>query len=684
MGKTADKVRQAKHRENLKGDADAYQAHLEKDKLRKRRKRMSDKMKPIAEQEAHKAAERVRIRNYRINKKKAEQAAVPQTYHTESPYQSKQSTGKALKRVAKSLPCSPRKRRFVLAKMAQEMGLQVKGMHNKSYGGMTAESIDTVKAFYEKNEISWQAPGRKDRIVTREVLTNGEMSKKTVQVRYMLMSLKEAYHCFREEFKDISIGLSKFSEIRPAHIKLFNQIPHNVCVCEYHENIRLILSVLECHTDLSSKFDELVKQVTCNDSCKDCIYRRCDECRDYLEAFKPSPDEGEILTKYQQWQTLDKKPEKVTITATIHDIFDALRAQLNDFLVHRFIKRNQAAHFAQLIAGCDGCSVVLQVDFSENATLLQQDEIQSAHWTHKQVTIFTAHTWIDKHVKESFAIVSDNLNHTKEAVYTFMSFLFSKLTEKYKSIKVINVFSDGAASQLKQRYLFSNCHEWENEFSMKLIWNFFATSHGKGAVDGIGGTVKRSVWRVVRAGTTAPLDAASYAEIASDRNPNVNVKYISSAEIKKDSVKKAPIWSAAVGVPNTLKLHCVRAHNAKMLRVSTVSTKDDFTLVEIFQGAGSDESEPEEQNQPNDRNEVTLEVNIGDWVLVNYDGADFPGEITNIVGFDYEVNVMHKYGAFWKWPLTEDRIFYDRKNVVKKLEPPEVAGTRGQFTFTQL
>ena len=113
--------------------------------------------------------------------------------------------------------------------------------------------------------------------------------------------------------------------------------------------------------------------------------------------------------------------------------------------------------------------MVLQVDFSENATLLQQDEIQSAHWTHQHVAIFTAHTWIDKHVKESFAIVSDNLNHTKEAVYTLMSFLFSKLTEKYKSIKVIKVFSDGAASQFKQRYLFSNLHEWENEFSMKLI-----------------------------------------------------------------------------------------------------------------------------------------------------------------------------------------------------------------------
>jgi len=36
-----------------------------------------------------------------------------------------------------------------------------------------------------------------------------------------------------------------------------NATHHNVCVSEYHENIGLILSVLEHHMDLSSKFDEL-------------------------------------------------------------------------------------------------------------------------------------------------------------------------------------------------------------------------------------------------------------------------------------------------------------------------------------------------------------------------------------------------------------------------------------------
>ena len=110
----------------------------------------------------------------------------------------------------------------------------------------------------------------------------------------------------------------------------------------------------------------------------------------------------------------------------------------------------QAAHFAKLITECNESSVVLQEDFSENTSLRQQNEIQSGHWNHKQVTIFTAHAWIGEGVNDSFVIVSDSLNHTKEVVYTFMSVLLKKLLELYPSIGPINVYSDGAASQFKQ------------------------------------------------------------------------------------------------------------------------------------------------------------------------------------------------------------------------------------------
>ena len=199
------------------------------------------------------------------------------------------------------------------------------------------------------------------------------------------------------------------------------------------------------------------------------------------------------------------------------------------------------------------------------------------------------HSWVDSDTKESFAIVPDHLNHTKEAVYTFMTYLFNDLATKNPQLKTINIFSDGASSQFKQWYLFSNLHEWETDFGVQLVWNIFATSHC--TVDGIGGTLKRSVWRVVRAGTKSPIDAASYAGIATQRNTNINAVYISSEEIKLHSDKKSALWDTALAIPNTQKLHCIRENNVAQLEVSIISSDESFSWVNIFKVPEDTESE---------------------------------------------------------------------------------------------
>ena len=38
----------------------------------------------------------------------------------------------------------------------------------------------------------------------------------------------------------------------------------------------------------------------------------------------------------------------------------------------------------------------------------------------------------------------------------------------------------------------------------------------------------------------------------------------------------------------------------------------------------------------------TLNFSIGQWVLVNYEGDEFPGEVTSMEDSDVEVNVMHR------------------------------------------
>ena len=124
---------------------------------------------------------------------------------------------------------------------------------------------------------------------------------------------------------------------------------------------------------------------------------------------------------------------------------------------------------------------MLQVDFSENATIASQNETQSAHWCHGQATLFTVFAWIKGDGYGSFVLVSDDLTHTKYSIYIFMEYIMKHFREKFPSIRVLNVFSDGAGSQLEQRFFFWNQHSSPHHMD------------GKGVVDGLGGTVKRAV-----------------------------------------------------------------------------------------------------------------------------------------------------------------------------------------------
>lgn len=52
-------------------------------------------------------------------------------------------------------------------------------------------------------------------------------------------------------------------------------------------------------------------------------------------------------------------------------------------------------------------------------------------------------------------------------------------------------FSDGAASQYKNKLNFLNLSFHEDDFHIKAEWHFFATCHVKSTCEGIRGTVKR-------------------------------------------------------------------------------------------------------------------------------------------------------------------------------------------------
>lgn len=110
-------------------------------------------------------------------------------------------------------------------------------------------------------------------MIVRQRDEQGKAVKVVLQSRYMLTSLAEAHKMYSKEYSDqYKVRLSKFCELCPKKIKLFDTIPHNVCVCEYHKNVRILLAALKNHTDLPTDVKTFSDSMMCNQSTNQSIF----------------------------------------------------------------------------------------------------------------------------------------------------------------------------------------------------------------------------------------------------------------------------------------------------------------------------------------------------------------------------------------------------------------------------
>ena len=146
---------------------------------------------------------------------------------------------------------------------------------------------------------------------------------------------------------------------------------------------------------------------------------------------------------------------------------------------------------------------------------------------------------------------------------------------------------------------------------------------------------------------------------------------------------------------------CIIPKGKGMVMVSDTSDSKEYTIVPLRKPDSTDSEEEavtplDKSQEPLDWSEetfieseehtiTTVDLCVWQWVVVNYDGEDFPGEITCCDGNDqFEVSEMHKSGNHWKWPKTIDKILYARDDIVRTINPPRAAGHRGQFLLHQL
>ena len=67
-------------------------------------------------------------------------------------------------------------------------------------------------------------------------------------------------------------------------------------------------------------------------------------------------------------------------------------------------------------------------------------------------------------------------------------------TLKYKpeNARFLKVWTDGPNSPFKNKYVMGAIEMLSEMCNIKIIWNFSATSHGKGPIDGVGATLNRT------------------------------------------------------------------------------------------------------------------------------------------------------------------------------------------------
>lgn len=123
--------------------------------------------------------------------------------------------------------------------------------------GVSAEIKQMVINFYESEEVSRMCPAKKDYISVK--IPNRKNEK-------ILRRLKS-------ENPDLHISTVAF--LRPKwSIPVGSRGSHNVCVCTYYQNIKLMLSILDHTLD----YMEVLKLCVCNITWHKYMLSHCDNC----------------------------------------------------------------------------------------------------------------------------------------------------------------------------------------------------------------------------------------------------------------------------------------------------------------------------------------------------------------------------------------------------------------------
>ena len=538
---------------------------------------------------------------------------------------------------------------------------------------LSPETAQLVKEFYMSEEISRIMPGMKDFV---SVIEGGVRVHR--QKHLVLCNLKEAFNHFKNVHPSIKIGFSKFAELRPKQCVLAGSAgTHSVCVCTIHQNVKLMmvgakLGKLTENDDIPLvHYNHCLAQLRCNPPRCECFLQQCDECGDtssLSERLQTTFDNQVIeQIEFKKWTTTDRST-LLTVKLDADEFILEFCRQLEILQRHDFISRQQAACLRDTREVLQPGEFLVVCDFAENYSFVMQDEAQSFHWNNAQATLHPFVCYYREDAESSvshisYVVISDCNIHDTIAVHLFQKHLINFLTAEFTAVNRLIYFSDGCAGQYKNCKHFLNICYHEQDFGMCAEWNFFATSHGKGPCDGVGGTVKRlaaraSLQRAYDNHITTPLQLF---EFASTNIPSLKCCFSTTKEYHEEASLLANRMTTAKTIAGTQKLHFFKPLSLNRLPVATYSTA--AIKREEFVTAQSDG--------------LNL-ADVSGYVTAIYDGHWWLASVTNVSTAEEEVhlNFLHPHGPSrsYFFPQRCDTLHVHISDVLTHVEPTTETG----------
>ncbi|VVC99723.1 unnamed protein product, partial [Leptidea sinapis] len=353
-----------------------------------------------------------------------------------------------------------------------------------------------IVTFFDRDDISRMTAGKKECI---------SQDKTKKQRRYLLDSMKNLHKLFEAE--NTKVSYSYFCKQRPFWVLIPDVSDRETCLCKTHANIELLLVVLHSRKIIKEKNSaEVINRLCCSNTSS--LLSRCGTCKDKKLEYLLDIDEAITYSKWEHKKEtyVTKGVEKtkrviakVKVTAPPKEAVAIFESLIPEFLKHEGTRRWQYTALKDLKSNLKKCEAIVNIDFSENYGYKYHSEVQSFHFggSRKELTLHTAVIYLtnedDQITAKSLCTVSENMRHDAAAIWAHIVPLLEYIQTTNKNVNQLHFLSDSPSSQYRNKtmfYIISKLY-WNFPYLKLVTWNFSEAGHGKGAADGVGGTVKR-------------------------------------------------------------------------------------------------------------------------------------------------------------------------------------------------